>query len=76
MQGCTKSIFFAHDIKKRDLNSHDSHTACNEAGRVSIEGKEYVIKDGDIVHFRYNVKIRQKHDINVTCPLSPANFNF
>ena len=50
-----KAFFFAHDIKKSDLNRHDSHTACNVAGRVSIEGKEYVIKDGDIVHFRYNV---------------------
>ncbi|WP_304633624.1 DUF933 domain-containing protein, partial [uncultured Muribaculum sp.] len=26
-----------------------------EAGKLSIEGKEYVVQDGDIMHFRFNV---------------------
>ena len=30
-------------------------TAANEAGKVRLEGKEYVVKDGDVMHFRFNV---------------------
>lgn len=29
--------------------------ACKEAGKLSIEGKEYIVKDGDVIHFRFNV---------------------
>ena len=32
-----------------------SEQACKEAGKLSIEGKEYVVKDGDVMHFRFNV---------------------
>ncbi|WP_367173896.1 DUF933 domain-containing protein, partial [uncultured Brachyspira sp.] len=28
---------------------------CREAGKIGIEGKEYVVQDGDIMHFRFNV---------------------
>jgi ribosome-binding ATPase YchF (GTP1/OBG family) len=30
-------------------------TAAKEAGKVRLEGKEYEVKDGDIIHFRFNV---------------------
>jgi hypothetical protein len=26
-----------------------------EAGKMSMEGKEYIVKDGDIIHFKFNV---------------------
>lgn len=32
-----------------------SEQACKEAGKLSIEGKEYIVKDGDVMHFRFNV---------------------
>lgn len=38
-----------------DLNEHGTMTACKERGLVRSEGKEYVMKDGDIVLFRFNV---------------------
>ena len=32
-----------------------SEAAIREAGKLGIEGKEYVVQDGDIMHFRFNV---------------------
>ena len=29
--------------------------ACRDGGKLAIEGKEYVMRDGDVVHFRFNV---------------------
>ena len=34
---------------------YGSEAAVREAGKLSIEGKEYVVQDGDIMHFRFNV---------------------
>ena len=45
----------AEVIKMKDYESYKSEVACREAGKVSIEGKEYVVGDGDIMHFRFNV---------------------
>lgn len=42
-------------IKLADYESHKSELACREAGKVAIEGKEYVVTDGDVMHFRFNV---------------------
>ena len=38
-----------------DLVSLGSKAACRDAGKLRIEGKEYVVKDGDVVEFRFNV---------------------
>jgi ribosome-binding ATPase YchF (GTP1/OBG family) len=38
-----------------DYVKYGSEAACREAGRLRIEGKEYVVADGDIMHFRFNV---------------------
>ncbi len=38
-----------------DLVSLGSFARAREAGRLRIEGKEYVVKDGDVVEFRFNV---------------------
>lgn len=38
-----------------DLFEHHSEVKLKEAGKFRIEGKEYVVKDGDVMHFRFNV---------------------
>jgi GTP-binding protein YchF len=38
-----------------DLIKHGTEAKVKEAGRFRIEGKEYIVQDGDIVHFRFNV---------------------
>ncbi|HMR92399.1 MAG TPA: redox-regulated ATPase YchF [Chitinophagaceae bacterium] len=38
-----------------DFVQYGSEAACREAGKLRIEGKEYVVKDGDVMHFRFNV---------------------
>ena len=38
-----------------DLVSLGSESKCRDAGKLAIEGKEYVMRDGDVVHFRFNV---------------------
>ncbi|MCS6821468.1 MAG: redox-regulated ATPase YchF [Microscillaceae bacterium] len=45
----------AEVIKLADFQKYKSEVACKEAGKVSIEGREYVVQDGDIMHFRFNV---------------------
>ena len=45
----------AEVIKYDDFIRLGSETACREAGRLGIEGKDYVVEDGDIMHFRFNV---------------------
>lgn len=42
-------------IQLEDFKEFRSETACREAGKVSIEGKEYIVLDGDIMHFKFNV---------------------
>lgn len=45
----------AEVIKLDAYKEYGSEQACKEAGKLSIEGKEYVVHDGDIMHFRFNV---------------------
>lgn len=45
----------AEVIKLNDYESFKTEVACREAGKIGIEGKEYIVKDGDIMHFRFNV---------------------
>jgi hypothetical protein len=45
----------AEVIKYKDYIRLRSEAACREAGKIGIEGKEYVVQDGDIMHFRFNV---------------------
>jgi len=45
----------AEVIKLTDYLHYETELACREAGRMAIEGKEYTVEDGDIVHFRFNV---------------------
>ncbi len=50
-----KGFIRAEVIKYDDFVSLGSENAVKEAGRMSVEGKEYVVQDGDIMHFRFNV---------------------
>ena len=45
----------AEVIKYDDYITLGSEKACREAGKIAIEGKEYVVQDGDIMHFLFNV---------------------
>lgn len=50
-----KGFIRAETIAYDDFVSFGSEAAVKEAGKLSIEGKEYVVKDGDVMHFRFNV---------------------
>ena len=45
----------AEVIKYEDYVALGSEARCREAGKIAIEGKDYVVQDGDIMHFRFNV---------------------
>lgn len=45
----------AEVIKMKNFLQYKSELACKEAGKLSIEGKDYTVDDGDIMHFRFNV---------------------
>ncbi|MDL2222298.1 redox-regulated ATPase YchF, partial [Parabacteroides sp. OttesenSCG-928-N08] len=49
-----KGFIRAEVIKYNDFISYGSEAAVKEAGKMSVEGKEYVVQDGDIMHFRFN----------------------
>ncbi len=50
-----KGFIKAEVIKLENFKEFGSEQACKEAGKLSIEGKDYVVNDGDIMHFRFNV---------------------
>lgn len=45
----------AEVIKYNDLMYYGSETNCKNAGKLSVEGKNYIVHDGDILHIRFNV---------------------
>ncbi|QSO50886.1 redox-regulated ATPase YchF [Alicyclobacillus curvatus] len=50
-----KGFIRAEVVAFADLIAAGSYNAAREAGKVRLEGKEYVVQDGDIMHFRFNV---------------------
>ena len=50
-----KGFIRAEVIKYNDFIQYGSEAAIKEAGKLGVEGKEYVVEDGDIMHFRFNV---------------------
>lgn len=50
-RGFIKAEVIAYD----DFVKYGSEAACRDNGKLRIEGKEYIVKDGDIMHFRFNV---------------------
>lgn len=45
----------AEVIKLDDFKTYKTEAACRDNGKIAVEGKEYVVEDGDIMHFRFNV---------------------
>ena len=50
-----KGFIRAEVIKYEDYIHYGSEAAVREAGKMGVEGKEYEVQDGDIMHFRFNV---------------------
>jgi len=50
-----KGFIRAEVIAFNDFVSLKSETACKEAGKMRVEGKDYIVADGDVMHFRFNV---------------------
>ena len=50
-----KGFIRAEVIKYDDYIKYGSEAAVREAGKLAVEGKDYVVQDGDIMHFRFNV---------------------
>ena len=50
-----KGFIRAEVIKYDDYIQYGSEAAVKEAGKLGVEGKEYIVQDGDIMHFRFNV---------------------
>ncbi len=50
-KGFIKAEVIAYD----DFLKYKSEAACRENGKLRIEGKEYLVQDGDVMHFRFNV---------------------
>jgi len=50
-----KGFIRAEVISYNDYITLGSEAAVKEAGKMRVEGKEYLVADGDIMHFRFNV---------------------
>lgn len=50
-----KGFIRAEVIKYNDFVTYGSEAKVRDAGKLGIEGKEYIVKDGDVMHFRFNV---------------------
>jgi ribosome-binding ATPase YchF (GTP1/OBG family) len=50
-RGFIRAEVIAYD----DFIAIGSETKCKEAGKLRLEGKDYIVKDGDIIHFRFAV---------------------
>ena len=50
-----KGFIRAETISYSDYVSFGSEAKVKEAGKMRVEGKEYIVQDGDVIHFRFNV---------------------
>jgi ribosome-binding ATPase YchF (GTP1/OBG family) len=50
-----KGFIRAEVIRFRDYEALGSEVKVKEAGKMRVEGKDYVVQDGDVMHFRFNV---------------------
>ena len=50
-----KGFIRAEVMAYNDFVTLGSEQACKDNGKLSVEGKDYVVKDGDVMHFRFNV---------------------
>ena len=52
---CEKDFIRSETIARADFVEHKSEQGAKNAGKSRKEGKEYVVKDGDVMHFLFNV---------------------
>ena len=50
-----KGFIRAEVMAYEDFVENNGESGCKEAGKLRLEGKEYIVKDGDVMHFRFNV---------------------
>jgi ribosome-binding ATPase YchF (GTP1/OBG family) len=50
-----KGFIRAETIAFADYVTHKGENGAKEAGKMRLEGKDYVVRDGDVMHFRFNV---------------------
>ena len=50
-----KKFIKAETVSYYDFIKYKGFNECKEAGKLKLEGKDYVVNDGDIMHFRFNV---------------------
>jgi GTP-binding protein YchF len=50
-----KGFIRAEVIKYSDYMKYGSEAACRDNGKLAVQGKDYLVEDGDIMHFRFNV---------------------
>jgi ribosome-binding ATPase len=50
-----KGFIRAETIACQDFIEYNGEQGCKEAGKMRLEGKDYIVKDGDVMHFRFNV---------------------
>jgi len=50
-----KGFIRAEVISYADFIQHNGESGAKEAGKLRLEGKEYIVQDGDVMHFRFNV---------------------
>ena len=50
-----KGFIRAEVISYEDFVKYGGETGAKEAGKARLEGKEYIVQDGDVMHFRFNV---------------------
>lgn len=50
-----KGFIRAEVIRYEDFIKYGSEAACRDNGKLAVQGKDYVVQDGDIMHFRFNV---------------------
>jgi len=50
-----KGFIRAEVMAYQDFVDHNGESGCKEAGKLRLEGKDYIVQDGDVMHFRFNV---------------------
>ena len=50
-----KGFIRAEVISYEDYVAYGSESKVKEAGKIRVEGKDYIVSDGDVMHFRFNV---------------------
>ena len=50
-----KGFIRAEVISYSDFDSLESELACKESGKMKVQGKDYIVEDGDVMHFLFNV---------------------